>query len=108
MQSKKQLRNLIFRTMSHSALTAILTTILFALTVVLTHSVQAQTFQVIYNFTGGVDGGEPAARPSDGCCRKSLWNHVGYRYPGLWHGLSTGPFRLWLGLDSHLSLRRRQ
>jgi len=35
--------------------------LLLALTVALTESVQAQTYRVIYNFTGGADGGFPEA-----------------------------------------------
>src|SRR5271169_6202502 len=35
--------------------------ILFALTVLMSPAAQAQTFNVLYNFTGGQDGGHPSA-----------------------------------------------
>jgi uncharacterized repeat protein (TIGR03803 family) len=61
MQNKDQFRNLIFRIISRAATAALAIAIVFALTVVLTQSAQAQTFKVLYNFTGGRDGGTPDA-----------------------------------------------
>ncbi len=61
MQSKEQSCNLISRIISRAATAALAIATVFALTVVLTQSAQAQTFKVIHTFTGGADGGEPAA-----------------------------------------------
>ena len=61
MQSKKQFRNLISRTISRVAKIALATATVFALTVVLTQSAQAQIFKVIHAFSGGGDGGSPWA-----------------------------------------------
>jgi hypothetical protein len=44
-----------------SFVTAVVVSALVAFTVARTQSVQAQTFTVIHNFTGGVDGGDPQA-----------------------------------------------
>ena len=44
-----------------AATAALVIAIVFALTAVLIQSVQAQTFKVIYNFTGGKDQANPAA-----------------------------------------------
>ena len=52
MQNKQQFCNLIFRTISRAATTALAMATVFALTVVLTQSAQAQTFKVLYSFTG--------------------------------------------------------
>jgi hypothetical protein len=41
--------------------TCITLSILFALTVLLSPATQAQTFNVLYNFTGGQDGAHPYA-----------------------------------------------
>jgi len=61
MQSKKQFCNLIFRIISRATTAALAMATVFALTFVLTHSAQAQTFKVIHNFSGGGDGGVPTA-----------------------------------------------
>ena len=55
MRSKKQFCNLISRT----TVAALAIATVFALTVVLTQSAQAQTFTVLHNFTGGPDGATP-------------------------------------------------
>lgn len=59
MANPRQLRSLIL-SLSLGTATAALA-IVFVLTVVATQSVQAQTFKVIHTFSGGVDGGRPAA-----------------------------------------------
>ena len=56
MQSKQQLRNLLSRTILHAATVALAIATVFALTVILTESAQAQTLTVLYTFTGGADG----------------------------------------------------
>ena len=61
MPSKGRLRNLIFSTSFHSTTSALALAIVFALTVVLTQSIHAQTYTVIHNFTGGQDGANPYA-----------------------------------------------
>jgi len=61
MQNKKQFQNLLFHTISRAATAALAMAIVFALTVVLTQAAQAQTFKVIYAFTGGADGAWPYA-----------------------------------------------
>jgi len=60
MQNKDQFCNLIFRIISRAATAALAIAAVFALTVV-TQSAQAQTFNVIHNFTGGADGAGPEA-----------------------------------------------
>ena len=57
MQSKPQFRNLTSRTVSRAAAAALAIATVFALTVVLTQSAQAQTFKVLHTFTGGRTGG---------------------------------------------------
>ena len=59
MANPRQPRNLIFG-LSLGAATAALA-IAFMLTVVATQPAQAQTFNVIHNFTGGQDGANPYA-----------------------------------------------
>jgi uncharacterized repeat protein (TIGR03803 family) len=61
MQSKEQFCNLISRTISRAATVALAIATVFALTVVLTQSAQAQTYNVIHNFTGEGDGANPQA-----------------------------------------------
>ena len=61
MQSKQQVCNLISRTISRAATAAMAIAIVFALMVVVNQSAQAQTYKVLYNFTGGQDGAEPFA-----------------------------------------------
>jgi hypothetical protein len=59
MLSKQHFCNSLFRTISRVATVALVMAIVFALMVVLTRPAQAQTFQVLHNFTGGADGGWP-------------------------------------------------
>ena len=58
MHSKQPLQNLL----SRAATAALATAIVFALAVVLSPAAQAQTYKVLYNFTGGQDGGNPLRR----------------------------------------------
>ena len=58
MYCKRQSQSFI-RENSPSATAALVMAIAFTLTFVLAQSVQAQTYQVIYNFTGGQDGRTP-------------------------------------------------
>jgi uncharacterized repeat protein (TIGR03803 family) len=59
MQIKEQFCNSLFRIISRAATVALAMAIVFAPTVVLTQSAQAQTFKVIHTFTGGADGAQP-------------------------------------------------
>src|SRR5664280_506102 len=59
MHSKQQFCNSLSRTTSRAETARLVIAIVIALTVVLTQSVQAQTYKVIYNFTGGRDGASP-------------------------------------------------
>ena len=59
MANPNQLRNIIFN-LSLGATTAALA-IVFVLIVVAPQPAQAQTYKVIYNFTGGQDGANPKA-----------------------------------------------
>ena len=59
MVSPGQHRTRIFRTSLRAAAAGLALAIMFLLTVGATEAVQAQTYQVIHNFTGGVDGQEP-------------------------------------------------
>jgi uncharacterized repeat protein (TIGR03803 family) len=59
MVSRGQYRTRIFRTSLRAAAAGLALAIMFLLTVGATEAVQAQTYQVIHNFTGGVDGQEP-------------------------------------------------
>jgi len=61
MQSKQQFCSLISRIISRAATAALAMAIVFALTVVLTQSGQAQTYTVLHDFTGGADGAVPFA-----------------------------------------------
>ena len=61
MLGKKEFCNLISRIISRAATVALAIATVFALTVVLTQSAQAQTFKVIHTFTGGADGRGPYA-----------------------------------------------
>jgi len=61
MQSNQQFCSLLSRTISRAAVAALAMATVFALTVVLTQSAQAQTYKVLHNFTGGVDGWSPSA-----------------------------------------------
>ena len=59
MPSKQQFCNSLFRTISATATIALALAIVFVLATTLSRSAQAQTFKVIYNFTGGADGSYP-------------------------------------------------
>ena len=59
MVSPGQHRTRIFQTSLRAAAAGLALAIMFLLTVGATEAVQAQTYQVIHNFTGGVDGQEP-------------------------------------------------
>jgi len=85
MQSKKQFQNLLFHTISRAATAALAMAIVFALTVVLTQSAQAQTFKVLHTFTGGADGGEPNA----GLTMDKAGNLYGTAYYGGSYGNGT-------------------
>lgn len=61
MHNKQQFQNSLSRTMSHAATSALAIAIGLGLMVVSTREVAAQTYHVIYDFTGGVDGAGPFA-----------------------------------------------
>ena len=61
MQSKRQFCDSLSHTISRVATVALAIATVFALTVVLTQSAQAQIFKVIHTFTGGGDGAGPSA-----------------------------------------------
>jgi uncharacterized repeat protein (TIGR03803 family) len=61
MHKKQQFGNLLSSTLSRVATAAMGIIFVLALTFILIQSAQAQTFKVIYNFTGGSDGLEPQA-----------------------------------------------
>jgi hypothetical protein len=59
MHGREQFHNLIFRTIWRVATAALAIATVFAPTVALTQSVQAQTYTKLHDFTGGADGGGP-------------------------------------------------
>ena len=61
MHSKQLSSSSLSRTIEVAATATLVVAILFALTVFLTQPAQAQTYKVIYNFTGGEDGATPWA-----------------------------------------------
>jgi uncharacterized repeat protein (TIGR03803 family) len=61
MRGKQQFCSSLSRTILRAATAALAIATVFALTVVLTQSAQAQTFKVLHTFTGGADGGGPFA-----------------------------------------------
>jgi len=61
MLCKQQFSNSLFRTTSRAVTIVLTVAIGFALTIALTQPTQAQTYKVIYNFTGGLDGAGPFA-----------------------------------------------
>jgi len=61
MHNKQQSCNSLFGRISSVAKVVLALTIVFAPAAALTQSAHAQTFKVIYNFTGGADGGYPCA-----------------------------------------------
>ncbi len=74
---------------SRQTTAALVIPIVFALAILLAHGAQAQTFQVIHEFTGGGDGGDPLA----GFTMDSEGNFYGTTFSG---GLGYGTvFKLW-------------
>ena len=61
MHGKQQFCNSLFGIISHAATAALAMAFVLALAVMLTLAAQAQTFKVLYNFTGSRDGGWPDA-----------------------------------------------
>lgn len=61
MQDKQHSQSSFSRIISRAAGAALTRTIVFALTMFLLQAAQAQTYSVIYNFTGGADGASPLA-----------------------------------------------
>ncbi len=57
--NQREHRIWVFGTSRRAAAVGLGLAIMFVLTIGATEAVQAQTFQVIHNFTGGVDGQEP-------------------------------------------------
>ena len=61
MHGKKQFRNSLFQVISRAAAAVLAIVVLFSLMLILTQSAPAQTFTVLHNFTGGLDGRNPYA-----------------------------------------------
>ena len=61
MHGKQQFQNSLFHTMSRTARGVLALVIVFVLMVVCSQAALAQTFKVMYSFTGGQDGAEPWA-----------------------------------------------
>ena len=61
MANRRQYRGWIFKTRLPEAAVALAIAILLTLTLISTQALQAQTFTVIHNFTGGQDGAFPLA-----------------------------------------------
>lgn len=61
MHNKQQFQNLLSSTISRAAMLALAIVSVLALILIFTQPAQAQTFNVIYNFTGGPDGANPEA-----------------------------------------------
>ena len=106
MQSKQQFHNPLSRTISAYATAALAIATVFALTVVLTQSAQAQTYKVIYNFTGGPDGANPGGGLTMRWSRKSSMEPQFWREPRrqlrhdrMRHGIQAIEQRLWLDLN---------
>jgi uncharacterized repeat protein (TIGR03803 family) len=66
MQGKQQSQNLIFHIASRTTTVGVVFAIVLALMLALSPAGQAQTFKVIYNFTGGSDGSIPEGLTMDG------------------------------------------
>lgn len=66
MHGKHLLCNSLFRAISGVATPTLALAIVSAVTMIATQSVQGQTFNVIYNFTGGADGERPISLTMDG------------------------------------------
>lgn len=78
MHSKQQLCGPLSHTNSRAATVALAAAIVLVLTVVVAQAVQAQTYQVLYNFTGGLDGAYPEA----GLTMDGAGNLYGTAYQG--------------------------
>ena len=65
MHKQQQFQNLLFRIITGAVKTAFAVIFALALIHIFVLSAQAQTFKVIYNFTGGVDGGYPGGLTLD-------------------------------------------
>jgi uncharacterized repeat protein (TIGR03803 family) len=61
MPSKRQSSTLLFRARTHATTVALVLAIVFVLALGMAQSAQAQTYQLLYNFTGGPDGAYPQA-----------------------------------------------
>ncbi len=61
MHNRQQFQNLLFRTICGAAATALAIIFVLALILIFAQRAEAQTFQVLYNFTGGADGASPYA-----------------------------------------------
>jgi hypothetical protein len=74
MYGNKQFRNLFLNIIFRVTTAVLAIAVVFALTLVLTQSAQAQTFRVIHSFTGGADGAIPYAglpsRPQELCTER--------------------------------------
>ena len=79
MQSNQQFRSLISRIISRAATAALAIATVFALTVVLTQSAQAQTLNVLHNFTNGADDVQVVRRTDVACEIKGKRNGLGVR-----------------------------
>jgi hypothetical protein len=78
MHSKQQPCSSLCRTSSRAATAVLATVIVVLLTIVLAQPAQAQTYQVLYNFTGGQDGAYPEA----GLTMDGAGNLYGTAYEG--------------------------
>lgn len=83
MPSKQQFQHSLLRIILHVAAAL---AIVFVWTVVATQSAQAQTFTVLHNFTGGVDG----AKPSSGLTLDAVGNLYGTTFSGAGNCTSNG------------------
>ncbi|HUI83088.1 MAG TPA: choice-of-anchor tandem repeat GloVer-containing protein [Candidatus Binatia bacterium] len=61
MSGKKQFRNSIADAISRASAAALAIAVVLSASIVLTEQAQGQTYRVIYNFTGGIDGAVPYA-----------------------------------------------
>jgi len=76
MASSGQYRSWIFRTNLPATKAGLAIAMVFALTLILTQAAQAQTFNVIHNFTGG-DDGRDGAKPENGLTMDNAGNLYG-------------------------------
>src|ERR1700676_1944006 len=85
MHHKQQFRNLLSPTMSNATAVVLAIVVVLALVSVLTESVSAQTYSVLYRFTGGMDGSGPFA----GVIRDVAGNLYGTAFGAGAHGYGT-------------------